>query len=710
MRRLALCSLLSTIAWTVATARADDSVYYSISMNDKVIGYATAESSPVKQDGRSLVGLKSTTSLKVAMLGKPHNVFIDSETLLNPESNQPLEYRSSTKTNDSKQHTDCEIQGGLIRVWTYRDGDKKGTPTESKFPAGTLLLGGNNFGHWRLLASSLPARVKGGKADVPAFVSDTGSIEVFDLARGADENISVMGTPRSCSVWRQAKSGMTLWLDARTHELTRFDIAPQQISVTLADASIVKQLEKSRAEEVLAQHFAQSNVAFDNYRKVAMLRVELKAQLIGTGLASDARVLTSPMQKFDGKIADGLIEGVLTIQSQPYEGLGSPPFPVQSTGHADELKSETYIESDDPKIIARSKALVTGATSSWDAVLRVARWVHQNISYSIGDTPSASLCLEKRTGDCGPHATLTVALLRSAGIPARLVGGLMYAPSFGGSFGQHAWVEVHQGQAGWVALDPTTGEYGKIGATHIKLFEGLGGAVPKSLRVLAYEPPNQTPQPASPRSEKPLPWKLAHKYTWRYQQNGSELGTESFSIARSEEAGKPVYKVQSDLNLKVGALAIKGTGTLSVGANGTPLKFLRDADAGGQKYTIECTFRDGLVDEKVTGVKDLRKEIKLPAGAFCFDNNMMACWAIICSQVDYAPGKEVSFSVFHPSSMQILPITIKTVAMEEIDLGKQKRECYRCDISGISNTFWVTKDGKIMRAKQGGMVIELTED
>ena len=32
---------------------------------------------------------------------------------------------------------------------------------------------------------------------------------------------------------------------------------------------------------------------------------------------------------------------------------------------------------------------------------------------------------EKRKGDCGPHSTLMVALLRAAGIPARLVGGLV---------------------------------------------------------------------------------------------------------------------------------------------------------------------------------------------------------------------------------------------------------------------------------------------
>src|SRR5262249_9054336 len=154
----------------------------------------------------------------------------------------------------------------------------------------------------------------------------------------------------------------------------------------------------------------------------------------------------------------------------------------------------------------------------WEATLRIARWVHQEVRYTIADTPSARLALEKRAGDCGPHSTLTVALLRAAGIPARLVGGLMYSPSFGGSFGQHAWVEVHMGPDGWVTLDPTTGEYEQAGATHIKLFGGLGVVVPQSIKVVTFQPPNRVLNVTSPGKAKPLPWKLDRKYTFKFTQ------------------------------------------------------------------------------------------------------------------------------------------------------------------------------------------------
>ncbi len=34
------------------------------------------------------------------------------------------------------------------------------------------------------------------------------------------------------------------------------------------------------------------------------------------------------------------------------------------------------------------------------------------------------------------------------------------------------------GADGWVAFDPTTGELESMSATHIKLFEGMGGVIP----------------------------------------------------------------------------------------------------------------------------------------------------------------------------------------------------------------------------------------
>lgn len=51
--------------------------------------------------------------------------------------------------------------------------------------------------------------------------------------------------------------------------------------------------------------------------------------------------------------------------------------------------------------------------------------------------------LESRVEDCAPHSYLTVALLRSIGVPARPVTGLVLN---GNVAGRHVWVEAFLGE------------------------------------------------------------------------------------------------------------------------------------------------------------------------------------------------------------------------------------------------------------------------
>ena len=295
------------------------------------------------------------------------------------------------------------------------------------------------------------AAEKAGKAKVAVFVPEVGAVETMEMTRDKTRDLDVRGKPRPCARWRQEKADITVWVDARSHEFVRLEVPAQQSTVTLVDENVVKQVQKACAEDVLARHFTQSNVVFDDYLKVTSLKAELDVQLIGSGVEGDIAGLATAMQTLEGKKDGARLTGTVTVRTKPYDGKDTPAFPSKPDDKfARWLKPEPFIESDDKSIADRLAELVQGAATRWEATLRIARWVHKGIRYTIGDTPSARLALEKKAGDCGPHSTLTVALLRAAGIPARLVGGLMSAPTFGGSFGQHAWVEVHLGPAGWV--------------------------------------------------------------------------------------------------------------------------------------------------------------------------------------------------------------------------------------------------------------------
>ncbi len=123
---------------------------------------------------------------------------------------------------------------------------------------------------------------------------------------------------------------------------------------------------------------------------------------------------------------------------------------------------EVLIQSDHAKI--KSKALEIAGVSKDELpqaeVLTLTRkvnaWAHQEIAkQSVVGVPSALETLDNLKGDCNEHATLSVALLRSLGVPARLAVGIAYLPEQERFF-YHAWVEVWSER--WIAIDPTFGQ------------------------------------------------------------------------------------------------------------------------------------------------------------------------------------------------------------------------------------------------------------
>jgi len=75
----------------------------------------------------------------------------------------------------------------------------------------------------------------------------------------------------------------------------------------------------------------------------------------------------------------------------------------------------------------------------------------------------------RRSGDCTEHAVLLAALLRAAGIPSRVVTGLVYAERFAGAseiFAYHMWTEGYVGGR-WLDLDATLDR--RFDAAHVAL-------------------------------------------------------------------------------------------------------------------------------------------------------------------------------------------------------------------------------------------------
>jgi len=142
----------------------------------------------------------------------------------------------------------------------------------------------------------------------------------------------------------------------------------------------------------------------------------------------------------------------------PYPvNVGALPSDVQSYL----LPEAGWIQSDDPLIVAQAQELVSGATRQAEAVDAIVAWVRGNIRYAGGSGNDASSVFRNRSGVCAGFSTLTVALLRAVGIPARYHRGCVakwgddgWGWVVGDAGGWHAWVELYYPDAGWVGLDP----------------------------------------------------------------------------------------------------------------------------------------------------------------------------------------------------------------------------------------------------------------
>jgi hypothetical protein len=164
-----------------------------------------------------------------------------------------------------------------------------------------------------------------------------------------------------------------------------------------------------------------------------------------------------------------LHEGVLEVEKEkipvqaPYS-LGQQEF---SSEWKASLDPEFNIESGDKEILEAVQRIAGDDRNPVSVAKKILKWVYRNVEKKpVLSIPSALEVLRTRAGDCNEHATLLTALLRAAGIPARLSIGLVYTRD---KFYYHAWTEAYLGE--WISMDATLDQM-PADASHIKLIEG----------------------------------------------------------------------------------------------------------------------------------------------------------------------------------------------------------------------------------------------
>lgn len=152
--------------------------------------------------------------------------------------------------------------------------------------------------------------------------------------------------------------------------------------------------------------------------------------------------------------------------SRPTQPVSGGLVPVASEEISRYQQPSFFVQSNDPRILAKSAEIVGARTEPWEQATAIQQWVFSTMTkrLTVG-LPSALDVLATQTGDCHEHTVLFTALARSRGLPTRMVAGLVY---WQGRGYYHAWPEVWVGQ--WMPTDPTLGQV-VADATHLGLIE-----------------------------------------------------------------------------------------------------------------------------------------------------------------------------------------------------------------------------------------------
>lgn len=187
--------------------------------------------------------------------------------------------------------------------------------------------------------------------------------------------------------------------------------------------------------------------------------------LVMRGLPDDA------FRRDERQSYEKLANGDVRITLRRVAPAKSAALPVDGKQFAKQLEATPSIDADAPAIEKLAATLSKPGDDSFTRAARIAAYVNASLEKGYGSSSdTASRVLAEGKGDCTEHALLFVALSRAAGVPARLVHGLVRGD--GDALLWHEWAEVWAGS--WIAIDPTFGQP-VADATHLAVGEGREG-------------------------------------------------------------------------------------------------------------------------------------------------------------------------------------------------------------------------------------------
>ncbi len=443
-------SFVAIIVFVSASLASAESTYLGMYIQGTKIGYASYVDRADKLGGAPATRSDSHTVIDAGLLGTAVKLVTDSTTWTNA-SGRPLRMKFYIESGGRTQTVDAIFGEKTVAVDVNNNGAK--SHSSLKIPAGaivddpiTLMLHdhaaqGQKRSFWVLDPMTITflkndVKMVGLSSTMVAGKKVSANlIEVIDPRT----TMRVFVNPKGDLVRVEGPMGIEMLPETRTAALAK----PGKYSPTV-DLAI------------------NTSIKTDKPIDDPSHLTELKLRITGKDLS---QIPSDPSQSVT-KDGEAWIVDVHPTRLDSVDGQSITDAQANS---AQWLQPSLDIPSNLPKFRELAHKIVGPKKDVHGASLAIKQYVYSLMqpNAGIGVLRDASEILSTKEGVCRDYAILTTTLLRAAGIPSRVVAGLV---NWDGTFYYHAWSEAWDGHR-WIGIDSTT-EDQQLSAGHIKLADG----------------------------------------------------------------------------------------------------------------------------------------------------------------------------------------------------------------------------------------------
>ena len=415
--------------------------WMGIYFQDKKIGYAFTE---WQKEGLDLRLLERTV-MDLTVMGQPQTVNVSTQCLLGPTL-QLKSFRFLLTSDQVHFQAMGEVKGKQLEVRLLGVGENRviQVPLDQVpflWPNLRFFLKDQNWKETKRLQVAL-------------FDPATLNMETLTIQAEGEERLRIGNQEIQALRLEQTYKGITVrsWVGPEGEILKEESPLGFTLVKEEKETAILKGRGRGKPEDLIAATAVPSRVRIPNPRAIRILRLDLG------DLPREGLDLEGGRQRLRGNSLE-IVREDLSFQS--------PRLPLRGAGLDPYLRPTPFIQSDHSELEQTSSSILKGERDSLLAAKELATWVFENVEKRpILSIPSSLEVLHSRVGDCNEHTALFAGLARAAGLPTKMVAGLVYVK---GNFYYHAWPEIYVGR--WVAIDPTLNQF-PADATHVRLIEG----------------------------------------------------------------------------------------------------------------------------------------------------------------------------------------------------------------------------------------------